>query len=272
MQQSRTEDRLPSPDASSTPARRRRCANVSSTTGHPAATDVVGSVGECDGFFLDQTPPEIPGVLEDKKVKYDRYKLICQKYNNDKKFMTLYDTAKKIPVFSAYKYTGHTHFDSRVQSPWTLEEGIDDQATEEEYSGARNPDDYQKGHLFPVSHANTEEDQKSTYKLTNSVPQVGSFNVGRWKVLEGNFKKFMDENCIHDTTKQVEAFVITGAISEGDKKLGTITVPDSLWTAFCCKVGKVTFQKAAWDTNIENNGHKIPFQTLEELNKKLQIL
>ena len=90
----------------------------------PTATYVVTLVSECDEFFLDETPPEIPGKLEQKKFMDVRYKLICQKYNIIKKFMTLYDTDKKIPVFSAYKCTGLTKLQTPVYSPWVLETGV----------------------------------------------------------------------------------------------------------------------------------------------------
>ena len=75
----------------------------------PTATEVVRSVSECAEFFLDGTPPKISGVLEEGDIKdQNRYKAICQTYNNGRRYMTLYDTVKKIPVFSAYKYTGES--------------------------------------------------------------------------------------------------------------------------------------------------------------------
>ncbi|CAL8239380.1 unnamed protein product, partial [Gadus morhua 'NCC'] len=74
----------------------------------PTATEVVTEVSKCDEFFLDGTPP-IPGVLQHGTIQdQNRYKPICQTFYNTKRFMTLYDTDKKIPVFSAYRYTGHT--------------------------------------------------------------------------------------------------------------------------------------------------------------------
>ena len=75
----------------------------------PTATDVVKDVSECAQFFMNRTPPTIPGVLEKGIIQdQNHYKPICQKYKNAMRFMTLYDTVNKIPVFSAYKYTGHT--------------------------------------------------------------------------------------------------------------------------------------------------------------------
>ena len=75
----------------------------------PTATEVVTEVSNCTEFFLDGTPPEIPGVLQHGTIQdQNRYKPICQTFYNTRRFMTLYDTDKKIPVFSAYRYTGHT--------------------------------------------------------------------------------------------------------------------------------------------------------------------
>nr|XP_020442302.1 uncharacterized protein LOC109951892 [Monopterus albus] len=73
----------------------------------PTGAEVVQSISNCDHFFLGQTPPEIPGILENGEIQdQNRYKVICQKYDNKKRFVTLYDTKNRIPVFSAYKYRG----------------------------------------------------------------------------------------------------------------------------------------------------------------------
>ena len=86
----------------------------------PTATDVVDKVSDCDEFFLKKEPPEIQNVLVGKTIQdQNRYKAICQTYENTKKFMTLYDTRRRIPVFSAYKYTGHV-----PSSDWSIEKGV----------------------------------------------------------------------------------------------------------------------------------------------------
>lgn len=52
---------------------------------------------ECNVFFPGQVPPE--GFTEPFHVK------ICQQYNREPRFATLYSTKDKIPLYSAFKYT-----------------------------------------------------------------------------------------------------------------------------------------------------------------------
>ncbi|CAL8383897.1 unnamed protein product [Arctogadus glacialis] len=85
----------------------------------PTATEVVNSVRDCAEFFLDENPPNIENVLKQGNIQVqDRYAPIHQTYNNK----TLYDKEKRIPVFSAYKYTGHKK--GRWKDQWKLEPGV----------------------------------------------------------------------------------------------------------------------------------------------------
>lgn len=52
---------------------------------------------ECNVFFPGQVPPE--GFTEPFHVK------ICQQYNKEPRFATLYSTKDKIPLYSAFKFT-----------------------------------------------------------------------------------------------------------------------------------------------------------------------
>ncbi|KAG9277451.1 peroxisomal acyl-coenzyme A oxidase 1 isoform X1 [Astyanax mexicanus] len=75
----------------------------------PTESRVVTSITDCDNFFLGQTPPHIPGILEAGNIlDQNRYKLICQTLHDTTTFVTLYDTRNRIPVFSAAKYRGST--------------------------------------------------------------------------------------------------------------------------------------------------------------------
>ena len=87
----------------------------------PTVTEVVTSISDCDENFLDRTPPQIGGILERGNIRdQNRYKLICQTLKNLRTFVTLYDTTNKIPVFSAYKYTGKKDI-RRPHTPWKIE-------------------------------------------------------------------------------------------------------------------------------------------------------
>ncbi|CAL8325979.1 unnamed protein product [Lota lota] len=214
----------------------------------PTATEVVNSVSNCTEFFLNSIPPNIGGVLHDGKIQdQNRYKPICQTFNNSRRFMTLYDTDMKIPVFSAYKYTG----DAGVKKPnncWMIEPQLEDihsnvnmivdkrpqnnQASDQDYNNSQPY--YDRGHLFPNCHAKNWEDKKSTFTLTNIVPQVKTFNGGSWARMERFIKCVMDKYCLDQNNKH-EAFVVTGAIPSANNNLNNrVNIPKTLWTAFCC--------------------------------------
>ncbi|XP_056431526.1 endonuclease domain-containing 1 protein-like [Gadus chalcogrammus] len=245
----------------------------------PTATEVVRSVSDCAQFFLDGTPPEIPGVLQHGTIqKQNRYKPICQTFYDTKRFMTLYDTDKKIPVFSAYRYTGHTM--DRPSAIWKGEPQLEtatstevnmrkmkkptNQASLIDYRGKT----YNKGHLFPSSHASDVIVQKSTFTLTNAVPQDKTFNTRSWGIMEGNVRDRMDELC-YNQNNHLEAFVVTGAIPSANKPPlnNKVNIPTILWTAFCCynKVSGKWFASAHWGDNNANTP-RLETKTLAELN------
>lgn len=87
----------------------------------PTVAEVVDSMRDCDQFLLDNTPPQVPGILEGGNImNKSRYKPICQTFKNERRFVTLYDTQNKIPVFSAYKYRGEQD-KGRPRTPWKIE-------------------------------------------------------------------------------------------------------------------------------------------------------
>lgn len=87
----------------------------------PTAAEVMGSISDCAEFFLQDTPPCIPGVLEGgRNLNQNRYKTICQTWKNKRRFVTLYDTNNKIPVFSACKYK-RPDASPRPKTKWKVE-------------------------------------------------------------------------------------------------------------------------------------------------------
>lgn len=103
------------------------------------------------------------------------------------------------------------------------------QALKEDYKQSG----YDMGHLFPVSHAHTQETADATFTLTNVVPQDRCLNEIWWRDLEGKIIKHLDNNL---KQRFSEAYVVTGAVPGRSTISNTVNVnvPGYLWTAFCC--------------------------------------
>ena len=126
------------------------------------------------------------------------------------------------------------------------------QATTYDYT---NKTDYDKGHIFPSSHAHNEKDKIATFTLTNTVPQAKTFNQGSWRKMEQCIKCVMHEYCFNQHN-QLEAFVVTGAISSANENLNNkVNIPKTLWTAFCChsKAKDQWLASAHWGDNVKEN-------------------
>ncbi|XP_064788916.1 endonuclease domain-containing 1 protein-like [Oncorhynchus masou masou] len=220
----------------------------------PALSHVVENfsvVPQCKTFFLEGTTPNLPGILVGGTVQnQSRYKPICQKYNNMYRFATLYDTTNKIPVFSAYTFTGKVV--GRPKSPGLESIDVEEmktqhgaklinnsrdirvihQAVDADYNATVTNMILERGHLFPCSHTPDDDTMASTFTLTNVVPQERGFNRGRWCRVEQNVKKTLLEKCKDNKTK---AYVVTGAVPSNNNTLNNrVNIPALLWTAFCC--------------------------------------
>uniref|UniRef100_A0AAY5L0B6 Endonuclease domain-containing 1 protein n=1 Tax=Esox lucius TaxID=8010 RepID=A0AAY5L0B6_ESOLU len=227
------------------------------------------SVPQCEDFFLEKTTPNIPDILVDGNVKgQNRYKPICQTFKNHYRFATLYDTTNRIPVFSAYKFTGDGGSRNDIEKQWKIEPQLEDinagksmsedvnniqyehQARNQDY---KNSNIVNRGHLFPCMHADGNDAKESTFTLTNIVPQVESFNGGSWKLMEENVKNIMKHSC-KDDKKPIEAYVVTGAVPSKDTEEKLVNIPTLMWTAYCCKNPntKQWHSGAHWGENAEN--------------------
>ncbi|XP_038842082.1 endonuclease domain-containing 1 protein-like [Salvelinus namaycush] len=178
----------------------------------------------------------VGGKVQNQGQNQNRYKLICQKYKNIYRFATLYDTTNRIPVFSAYTFTGPPT-DRRPNQRWMIEPQIEyqHQAGDNDYKNSIPSKGVNRGHLFPSSHAHDLDTQKSTFTLTNIVPQVVSFNGGSWNEMECKVKTTLNlsEHCRNNNNK-TEAYVVTGAVPIINKLNNRVNIPDLLWTAYCC--------------------------------------
>ncbi|XP_014867186.1 PREDICTED: endonuclease domain-containing 1 protein-like [Poecilia mexicana] len=251
--------------------------------------EVMKSVSDCDRFLLDQTPPHVPGILEAGRIlDQDRYKFICQTYGNQRRFVTLYDVRNRIPVFSAFKFTGEV-YGRRPKSVWKIEPQLEDpngdkkmipgngnrtynhQAGTVDYRSNRT---FDRGHIFPSSYASTKADKMSTFTLTNVVPQAESFNKGSWNKMERCTKCVMEKYCVN-SSGGTGGFVVTGALPSSSSTLNNrVNVPTALWSAFCCysAVAEAWIASGHWGHNVQDESkHKyLKTETLEDLQHRLR--
>lgn len=74
-------------------------------------------IERCKDSLYMGTPPR--GIIETGLKK------ICQRYADKPRFVTLYDSRKRIPVYSAYTFK-KTEGDRRVDYPWMYEPQVRD--------------------------------------------------------------------------------------------------------------------------------------------------
>ncbi|XP_053472380.1 endonuclease domain-containing 1 protein-like [Ictalurus furcatus] len=194
----------------------------------------------CPGFFANPNHVVSPPM----GFTGNRFRRICQTRNNQAEFATLYDTTFRTPVYSAYRFTGRVNC-SRRTGAWFIEPQLEngnlgpnmdtESAVGNIVNQAVNADYYNshfhKGHLAPVSHANSQSCSDATFTLTNAAPQNPSFNSGQWRVTESHMADSLENNCIN---VGLSAFVVTGVVPGNNIMKNRVQIPSHFWTAFCC--------------------------------------
>ncbi|XP_028828303.1 endonuclease domain-containing 1 protein-like [Denticeps clupeoides] len=203
--------------------------------------------GTCGQFFItdpkDQNNHIPPTILTDNQDP-DRYKQICQRYSSQYRYATLYDTKNKIPVYSAYKYTGQGNVTRR--STWKIEPQLDNVTASPNMSSessvnasirgtnqSLNKDfnstlpHYEKGHLYPVCHTDNQPCAYATFTLTNAAPQTSSNNKKWYIYVEKNVTTELKKNCN-------TAHIVTGVVPGSEWMNRRVNVPSHFWTAYCC--------------------------------------
>ncbi|XP_073699349.1 endonuclease domain-containing 1 protein-like [Garra rufa] len=193
---------------------------------------------ECGHFFAIGKSPT--------RFLDSRYRQICQTLNNVDYYATFYDTVKKIPVYSAYKFEGLRN--CTRQNKWYIEPQLDDNnalpnmkcekdvkkeglGDHQALNGDYENSGFDRGHLAPVYQAKSQSCADATFTLTNAAPQNFSFNRGQWWVLEKEIAKNLSNKCL---PKKYSVYIVTGVVP-GAKVIGNnVTVPSHFWTAYCC--------------------------------------
>ncbi|XP_062416425.1 endonuclease domain-containing 1 protein-like isoform X1 [Pungitius pungitius] len=249
----------------------------------PTVTEVVRSISECNKYFLDGAAPNIPGILVGGKIlDQNRYKAICQTWNHERRFVTLYDTENKIPVFSAYKYQGAEKTGMLNGRQWKIEpqlknksgsKNMEDspnetyihQAGDKDYLN-RSQKSLTRGHLLPFSYGSTFDDKVSTCTLTNAVPQEETFNSQSWSRMEKCVKRVLDKYC-RNNNGEIKGYLVTGAQPGNITMNNRVNVPPMMWSAFCCQSHGGWLASAHWGHNEEEKekDKRLETRTLREL-------
>ncbi|XP_016135134.1 endonuclease domain-containing 1 protein-like [Sinocyclocheilus grahami] len=191
---------------------------------------------ECGQFFANRKSPTT--------FAEPQYRQICQTLSNVPYYATFYDTGKKIPLYSAYKFKGL--MDCTRQDKWYIEPQLDDNNASPDMKFEKDVkkqglgihqalnDDYKnsgfdRGHLAPVYQAESQSCADATFTLTNAAPQNLSFNRGQWRKLEENIAIFLNSEC-----KLYTVYIVTGVVPGASQIKNRVNVPSHFWTAYCC--------------------------------------
>ncbi|NWU62891.1 ENDD1 protein, partial [Pterocles burchelli] len=225
---------------------------------------------ECNVFFPGQVPPE--GFTEPFHVK------ICQQYNKEPRFATLYSTKDKIPLYSAFKYTKPAQ---NEEENWLVEPQIDDpendlhemvleadiigtvanlganQALTSDYMDSG----YERGLLNP-SLLHEEDFQVATYTLTNAVPLSPSLS----KSWHRDVGRVVEQALVPHCSRKDHLYLLAGAVPSSVRVKGKVSVPETLWLAACCDAPE------GWSLGIVkkvNDEDSLVDLTVGELEKQL---
>ncbi|KAI5108654.1 endonuclease domain-containing 1 protein-like, partial [Silurus meridionalis] len=218
----------------------------------------------CSAFFIkNQNHIITPTVF-----KGNQYKRICQRWENEYRFATLYDTKNRIPVYSAYKYTG-INAPPRKYVQWKNEPQLEssryipdmtlitvaemdeyyNQAVNRDYAESQKntipPINYTRGHVFPCGFAADQFQADSTFTFTNVAPQTQQSNEEWERQVETPMKNTIKNTCSPNNNNPT--YIVTGVVP-GNKWIpikrkiyndyktidNGVNIPSYYWTAFCC--------------------------------------
>ncbi|XP_067937558.1 endonuclease domain-containing 1 protein-like [Watersipora subatra] len=255
-------------------------------------------LSSCNKFFYKSTAP--------KGFSSGSLKYICQRYEGTFHFATLYDTSKRIPLYSAYtidEFPCSGKQPSR-RSSWFIEpelagrdKSADMDADKESDHDWVMPtqainDDYHdsgfdRGHLNPNFH-HCGNDRTATFSLTNSIPQDPCFNRIVWYHIEVETLERMENSCAFDKAKR---YIIVGAVPSADQRIpfndtvihdkpdkatGRVNVPEYSWSMSCCDASDSNgAHQSSWSGVIAQNkagGTVENFASLVKMERRLQAL
>lgn len=178
---------------------------------------MVNSYSSCTPhrFFYQGLSPSLVRYSEDIVI-------ICQRFKNERRYVTLYDTKNRIPLFSALQLTHVVPKGNRVNDGWYIEPNLagkkgesmienqlknfdldnpyhakygQKQAQDVDYR-VNDEHEYDRGHLNPQMFNTKDDDSRyATNTLTNVAPQYTEFNKGTWQYMEKGLLIRLQKNC-----------------------------------------------------------------------------
>ncbi|NWW54403.1 ENDD1 protein, partial [Pedionomus torquatus] len=236
-------------------------------------SEVMTSFQNCSQFFFRATPPN-NGLLPNSAA------YICQRYNNQYHYATLYNRVMRIPVYSAYLYqpgsgnrsnnwmvepqlisgnyspsmaTEHT-----LRKNVSLQQIMNSQAVNNDY---KNLTGLNRGHLNPHCHQPNPNSRIATFTLTNIVPQNEILNGQYWNNYETVTMASESQNCTN-------TYVVVGAVP-GNNYIANrrVNIPSYIWSGACCETQHKTLK--SWAVIALNANNTVTNLTLGQLEGNL---
>ncbi|XP_047670081.1 endonuclease domain-containing 1 protein-like [Tachysurus fulvidraco] len=212
---------------------------------------------------------------------------------NKYRFATVYDTVRRIPVYSAYTFSGKEQKSRKRE--WKIEPQLENIAEYKDlkemidspseagkiFNQAVNSDyiniEFTRGHLFPYQFATDQDQADSTFTLTNIAPQTKDNNQKWAKQVETPIRKEIKQGCKLDGSHLV--YIVTGVVPgknwisitrDGKEYQEGVNIPSHFWSAYCCTSNKGQLVARAYIAEQEN--FKVKHSNIQDLNTELTEL
>ncbi|KAF7711056.1 hypothetical protein HF521_000067, partial [Silurus meridionalis] len=203
-------------------------------------TEVVKDFGrsKCSKFFFRGSNKK--SIITPTAFKGNQYKQICQHWNKVYRFATLYDTQRRIPVYSAYILTVQKEKmnlslpENNRKEEWKNEPQLEssryipdmtlitvaemdeyyNQAVNRDYAESQKntipPINYTRGHVFPRGFAADQFQADSTFTFTNVAPQTQQSNEEWERQVETPMKNTIKNTCSPNNNNPT--YIVTGVV------------------------------------------------------------
>uniref|UniRef100_A0AAQ4PHH4 Si:dkey-85k7.11 n=1 Tax=Gasterosteus aculeatus aculeatus TaxID=481459 RepID=A0AAQ4PHH4_GASAC len=204
-----------------------------------------------DAFVMHQLPLLLPAGGVHPGMRGSDLRMVCQKYADKLRYATLYDSSRRLPLYSAYIFQ-KSDGTRRVDTPWMYEPQLvsndesgsmralpltedtpplieDSQAVLEDYTDAV---EYKRAPLNPDQHQSEPDDKSSTYTLTNVVPLITHFLDTSWNPYLNIIRRRLNNFC-HGKSFMVTGVTVSGGSLQRDNR-DRLAIPKHIWLAYCC--------------------------------------